>query len=52
MREELEMAPLKFGDFDEKAEDVYLGEEISGGLAASVEATIARRVGKAKGATG
>jgi hypothetical protein len=35
------------------AEDVYLGEEISsGGLAASVEATITRRVGKAKGATG
>ena len=46
------MAPLRFGDFEmlEKGEYEYLGDVISsGGLAASVEATIARRLTKTKG---
>ena len=48
VRKELEISPLKFGDFDmkEKDQDVYLGDVISSrGLAASVEATIAHRMG-------
>ena len=52
VREEIEVAPLNFGDFEmqEKAEYEYLGDVISsGGLAASVEATIARRLAKTKG---
>ena len=45
--EELDVAPLRFGNFEmqEKVEYAYLGDVISsGGLAASVEATIARRL--------
>jgi hypothetical protein len=52
VREELEIAPLKFGDFKmlEKESDIYLGDVLhSGGLAASVEATISRRVSRVKG---
>ena len=52
VRDELKEAPLKFEDFEmqEKAEYEYLGDIISsGGLAASVEATIARRLAKTKG---
>ena len=52
VKEELEDSPLMFGDFimKEKESDVYLGDVIhSGGLAASVEATISRRVAKVKG---
>jgi exonuclease III len=52
VREELERSPLKFGDFtmNEKEQDIYLGDVLSGkGLAASVEATIAHRMGKVKG---
>ena len=47
VREELEVAPLVFGDFqmNEKEYDIYLGDVIhSGGLAASVEATINFRI--------
>ena len=50
--EELEIASLKFGDFMmlEKESDVYLGGVLhSGGLSASVEATISRRISKVKG---
>ena len=50
--EELEIASLKFGDFMmlEKESDVYLGDVLhSGGLSASVEATISRRISKVKG---
>ena len=52
VREELERSPLKFGDFlmKEKEQGVYLGDVLSSrGLAASVEATIAHRLGKVKG---
>ena len=52
VKEELEDCPLMFGDFEmkEKESDVYLGDVIlSGGLAASVEATINRRIGQVKG---
>ena len=52
VREDLEEAPFKFGDFEmqEKAEYEYLGDVISsGGLSASVDATIARRLAKTKG---
>ena len=52
VREELEVAPLVFGDFqmNEKEYDIYLGDVIhSGGLAASVEATINFRIAKVKG---
>ena len=53
VRAEFEQCPLKFGDFDmtEKTEGAYLGNMISSdGLAASVEATIASRLAKTKGA--
>ena len=52
VKEELEDCPLMFGNFImiEKESDVYLGDVIhSGGLAASVEATISRRVAIVKG---
>ena len=52
VREELERSPLMFGDFAmaEKDQDVYLGDVLSGnGLAASVEAIVALRMGKVKG---
>ena len=52
VREELQVCPLMFGDFvmEEKESDVYLGDVLhSGGLAASVEATISRRISKVKG---
>ena len=52
VREELEIAPLKFGDFKmlEKESDIYLGDVLhSGGLSASVEATISRRISRVKG---
>jgi hypothetical protein len=52
VRKELDICPLKFGDFvmKEKEQDVYLGDVLSsGGLAASVEAIIAHRMGRIKG---
>ena len=52
VKEELQDLPLRFGDFEmkEKESDVYLGDVIhSGGLAASVEATISRRIPVVKG---
>ena len=52
VRNELEICPLRFGEFDmkEKEQDVYLGDVFSSkGLAASVEATIAHRIGRIKG---
>ena len=52
VRDELERSPLQFGDFvmKEKDQDIYLGDVLSSeGLAASVEATIAHRMGKVKG---
>ena len=52
VRQEYERSPLMFGDFAmaEKHQDVYLGDVLSSnGLAASVEATIALRMGKVKG---
>ena len=52
VREELEICPLMFGDFEmkEQESDVYLGDVLhSGGLAASVEATIKLRISKVKG---
>ena len=52
MRDELKDSPLMFSDFvmNEKEGDVYLGDVIhSDGLAASVEATISRRIAKVKG---
>ena len=52
VREEFDRSPLMFGDFAmaEKHQDVYLGDVLSSnGLAASVEATIALRMGKVKG---
>jgi hypothetical protein len=55
VRDELEQCPLKFGDMEmpEKAEEAYLGDVISsGGLAASVEATIASRLAKTNGQLG
>ena len=51
VREEVETCPLMFGSFEmkEKEQDLYLGDVLhSLGLAASVEATIAHRVGKVK----
>ena len=47
VREELEIAPLKFGNFMmlEKESDMYLGDVLhSDGMSASVEATISRRI--------
>ena len=52
IRKELEVCPLRFGEFEmkEKEQDVYLGDVLSSrGLAASVEATIAHRMGRIKG---
>ena len=51
VRKELETCPLQFGEFEmkEKDQDVYLGDVLSSrGLAASVEATIALRMGRIK----
>ena len=51
VRKELETCPLQFGEFEmkEKDQDVYLGDVFSSrGLAASVEATIAHRMGRIK----
>ena len=53
IQKELETNPVVFGDFQckPKDQDVYLGDVISSrGLEASVEATIAHRLGKVKGA--
>ena len=50
---ELEMSPLKFGNFEvqRKDSDKYLGQVLhQDGLAMSVEATIKERLGKVKGA--
>ena len=52
VREEFKDSPLMFGSFEmkEKEQDIYLGDALNGkGLAASVEDTINRRIGKAKG---
>ena len=52
VKEELDNLPLMFGDFEmkEKESDVYLGDVLhSGGLAASVKATINRRIPLVKG---
>ena len=52
VREELEICPLMFGDFEmkEKESYMYLGDVLhSGGMAASVEATISHRISKVKG---
>ena len=53
VREEVKYLPLKFGDFSmlEKDQDVYLGDVLSSdGLSASVQSTVAHRLGKVKGA--
>ena len=53
VREDLKQCPLMFGDFmmTGKTEGAFLGDIISsGGLAASVEATITSRHAKTKGA--
>ena len=53
VQEDFKQDPLRFGDLDlsEKSEGAYLGDIISsGGLAASIEATIASRLAKTKGA--
>ena len=52
VKEELDNFPLMFGDFEmkEKQSDIYFGDVIhAGGLAASVEATINRRIPVIKG---
>ena len=52
VREEFKESPLMFGSFEmkEKEQDIYLGDALNGkGLAASVEDTINRRIGKVKG---
>ena len=53
VKKELDQEPLMFGDFEVKAKesDVYLGDTLTaGGLEASVEATVAKRVARAQGA--
>ena len=53
VREEVKYLPLKFGDFSmlEKDQDVYLGDVLSSdGLSASVQSTVAHRLGRVKGA--
>ena len=52
MEEELELMPLKFGDFEvvRKESDLYLGQVLhQDGLARSIEATIKERMAKVKG---
>ena len=54
VKEELELTPLKFGEFNMKQEKTikYLGMQLhEDGMAASIQATVEERSGKIRGAT-